>query len=377
MNIFVFAVALLMPLSAYADIITLKDGTRLEGVIDGEMEGVALVRTQYGALNIKKSDIVSQVKAEQAPVTAPPPQGTPAAATKAAVYASTTPAAPAPELPTASTEAVVDVSSAPLELPAAPPPAPEYTFKTVTLSTMAYEKDYFENGISIATELFDAKGELMGVRGSVKDATYKEYYENGNIKTEKTMINAKSSGPLKAYYPGGLLQSEAYYLDGLLNGSVRVYNESGKLLFEQNFQAGVPNGYFREFDGAGALKSELFYVNGHLAEKPAAAGSQPPAAAETPESSVTAISRHLARGERITFHLNNKYVAKLQLDKDFNVISRDGNVPDGAVKIYDKAGGLEKELVFAKNEMISVRTYAAGGALKAEFYYKDGKAIKK
>jgi antitoxin component YwqK of YwqJK toxin-antitoxin module len=376
-NIFAFAVALLIPLSAYADIITLKDGTRLEGEIEGEMEGVALVRTQYGALNIKKTDIVSQAKEEQAAAIAVQPQAAPAISTEAVVYASTAPVAPEQAPPASSTEAVVHASTAPAELPAAPGPAPRYTFETVTLSSMAYEKIYFENLTPIATELFTAKGDLMGVRGAVKDATYKEYYENGNLKTEKTMLNAKASGPLKVYYPGGLLQSEAYYLDGLLSGSVRVYNESGSLVLEQNFLAGAPNGYFREFDGAGALKSELFYIDGRLSAKPAAAEIRPAAAAETPESSVTAISRYLARGERITFHLNNKYVAKLQLDKDLNVISKDGRVPDGAVKIYDKAGTLEKELVFAKNEIVAVKVYASGGALQDEFYYKDGKAVKK
>ncbi len=353
MKTFTFALTLLLPLSAYADVIILKDGTRIEGALEGEIDGVALVRTQYGALNIKKSDIVSQTKAE------------PAAA------------APAMEAPVTSTEAALAVSSAPAALPDAPAPAPQYTFKTVVLSSMAYEKVYFEDLTAIATELFTAKGDLMGVRGSVKDATYREYYESGNLKTEKTMLNSKSSGPLKVYYPGGLLQSEASYLDGLLNGSVRVYNESGKLLFEQNFLAGVQNGYFREFDDTGALKSEHFYAEGRLAAKPAPQGSLPAAAAETPDSAVTATSRRLARGERITFHLNNKYVAKMQLDKDFNLIARDGPVPDGAVKIYDKAGILEKELIFAKNELVCVKTYAAGGVLRDEFYYKDGKAAKK
>ncbi len=365
MNIFAFTVALLIPLSAYADIITLKDGTRLEGSIEGEMEGVALVRTQYGALNIKKSDIVSQVKAEQD------------AATDAAVYASTGPAVPPLEAPAASTEAVADVSPAPAGLPDAPGPDAQYSFETVTLSSMAYEKVYFENLTPIATELFTVKGELMGVRGAIKDATYREYYESGNLKTEKTIVNSKSSGPLKVYYPNGVLQSEADYLDGLLNGRVRVYNQSGKLLLEQNFQTGVPNGYFREFDESGALQSELFYVNGSQAAKPAGAGIQAPAAAETPDSSVTAVSRHLARGERITFYLNNKYVAKLQLDKDYNVISRNGKVPDGAVRIYDKSDILEKELIFSKNVILSIRIYADGGALKEEFYYENGKAVKK
>lgn len=364
MNIFILT--LLIPLSVCADTITLKDGTRLEGIIEGEVEGVTMVRTQYGSLTIKKSDIVSQVAQEPPPAPAAAPQEPPIISSETAVFASTAPV-----------ETAVYVSTSPEELPAAPEQAPQYTFKTVTLSSMAYEKVYYENGVPMATELFSTKGDLVGVRGSIKDATYREYFENDNIKTEKTVANGKTSGPLKAYYPDGRLQSEASYLDGTLNGSVRIYNETGRLLFEQNFQAGVPNGYFREFNAAGAMKSELFYVDGHIVEKPAEAVIQPAAEPEIPESAVTAISRNLARGERITFHLNNKYVGKLQLDKDFNVISRDGKVPDGAVKIYDKAGAVEKELVFRKNEAVSLKTYTSDGAVAGEFHYKDGKAIKK
>lgn len=351
-NLFFLALALFMPPGAGADTIALKDGTRLEGVIEGELDGVALVKTQYGALNINRKDIVSVTKPE-------PPAA---------------PAEPAAAEPPAESTGTAE----PPPLPDLPPAAPSYTFKTVTLSTSAFEKIYYENETPLATELYDSRGELMGVRGAIKDATYKEFYENGNIKTEKTMLNSKLSGMLRAYYPDGTPQSEASYLDGQLNGGVRVYGATGKPLLEQNFRAGVPNGYFREFDAAGGLKSELFYVDGHIAEKPPAAEVKPRAeTTETPDSGVTASSRRLARGERITFHLNGKYVAKLNLDKDLNIIAREGKLPDGAVRIYDKAGAVDKELVFGKNELVLLKTYAAGGVLSAEYYYVDGKAVKK
>ena len=351
MKTLTLAAALLMPPGVYADTIILKDGTRLEGRIEGEMDGTALVRTQYGTLTIKKNDIVSQIKAEETPAAASLPKETPAV----------------------STETVVRIPASSVNPPAVP--MPEYTFKTITLSTMAYEHIYYENEAPIATELFDSKGNLVGVRGTIKDATYREYYDAGAIKTEKSMVNAKLSGPLKVYYPGGLLQSEAHYLDGLLNGSVRVYNETGKPLLEQNFKAGVPNGFFREFDGFGALKSEIFYIDGHIAEKPASGASA--ARTEAPDSGVTAKSRQLARVERITFYLNGKYIGKLQLDKDFNLISQRGKLPDGSIKIYDQAGLLEKELLYTKNNLISLKTYGDGNSLENEYYYQDGKAVKK
>ena len=327
--------------AAYADIIILKDGTRLEGVIEGEMEGVAMVKTRYGALNINKTDIASQERQDE---------------------------------PAVSTAAVA-TSTSPVELPAEPAAEPKYTFKTVTLSTSSFERIYAENGVVIATETFESKGELQGLQGVIKDGSYKEYYADSNLKTEKTVINAKTAGALKAYYPSGVVQSEAYYAAGVLNGTVRVYNENAKLLFEQNFKNGALNGWSKEFDEAGGLKSELFYADGHAAEKPkpAEAVKSEAAAPETPESMVTVKTMNLARGERFTFYLNNKYVAKLHLDKDFNIISKDGKVPDGAVKVYNKDGKLEKEFVFEKDEAKILRIYESGGALKTEYAFHNGK----
>jgi len=334
----IFLSALLVQTCAYAEIITLKDGTRLEGAVEGEMDGVDLIRTKYGSLNIAKKDILS-------------------------------------------IDVTISSSAAPAELPAGPAPEPKYTFKTVVVSTSALEKIYFENGVVTATETYDSRGTLLGLQGPVKDGSYREYYDNGNLKTEKTVINSKTSGPLRAYYPGGVLQSEAYYLDGALNGAVRVYNENAKLLFEQNFRDGLPNGWFREFNETGELKSELFYADGHAAEKPKAAEAKTPGAAaapETPDSMVTARAVSLARGERLTFYLNNKHIARITLDKDFNIISKDGKAPDGAVNIYNKDGKLEKEFLFAKNEIVSLKIYNESGNLKNEYTFnKKGEAVKR
>ena len=339
-----------LSLNAGADTITLKDGTHFEGTVEGEMDGVKLIKTQYGSLNINSKDIEK--------IAAP---------------------APAAEPPAASTDtAAVPVPAVPAELPPAPRAEPEFTFKTVTLSTMSFEKIYFENGVAIATETFDSKGALLTPAGAIKDGSYKEYYDNGNLKTEKTVINALTSGTLNAYYPSGVLQSSAYYLQGTLSGTVRIYSETAKLIFEQNFKDGLPNGWFREFDAAGVMKSELFYTDGHVAEKPKAAETKAAEikAAEPPaESLVTAKAQSLARGEQFSFYLNNKYIAKLRLDKDLNIISKDGKVPDGGVKVYDKDGKIEKEFFFLKNELGSLKIYA--GKLAGEYTFKEGKAVKK
>lgn len=318
-------------LTARADTIALRDGTKLEGSVEGEMDGVALVKTRYGTLNINKSDIVSQ-QAQEAPA--------------------------------------VSTAAAAAE--------PRRTFSTVATGTSSFERIYFEDGVIIATETVDLKGQLLELQGFIKDAAYKEYYDNGNIKTEKTFVNAELSGALKTYYPTGVLQSEAHYAAGVLNGPARIYNETGKPLLEQNFRNGVSDGWFREFDETGGLKSELFYRDGRLAEKPGTAEGKKTAPAEAAaESLVTAKAQRLARGERFTFYLNGKYAARLLLDKDFNIISKEGTVPDGTVKVYNKDEKLEKEFVFDKNDVLLIRIFSETGALMAEISNRIGRSGKR
>ncbi|OGS08437.1 MAG: hypothetical protein A2270_09105 [Elusimicrobia bacterium RIFOXYA12_FULL_51_18] len=371
----IFIVSLLTALNGYADIITLKDGTRLEGSVEGEMDGVKLIKTKYGSLNINKNDIQNI----EAPVIA---AAEPFKSSTAAVSISSPAVTPPIETISLSTPSG-SAATAPAELPAGPGPDPKCTFKTVTLSTisLSFEKIYFENDIAIATETFDAKGELLGLQGFIKDGSYKEYYNDGNLKTEKTIINTKTSGPLKAYYPNGVLQSEAYYQAGRLNGAVRFFNKNAKLMFEQTFKDGIQDGFSREFDETGDLRSELFYIAGRTAEKPKTAETPAPETESdqtSPESMVTAKIQSLARGERFTFYLNDKYVAKLTLDNDLNITSKTGKVPDGMVKVYNKDGKLEKAFVFVKNEIGSLKVYNKSGMPAEEYTFnKNGEAVKK
>ncbi len=346
MRSLIYISIMLLPALCAADTFVLKDGTRLEAEETGDMESTLLVKTKYGSLTINKADIKERIPA-------------PAAATEAQ------PAA-------VSTAQPVAVSTA---QPAAPEPAPKFTFETVLPSTSSRLLVYYENGVAIATETFDSGGRPAATEGAIKDGTYTEYYPDGGLKTVKSVLGGKTSGTLKAYYPSGTLQIEAYYLGGLKEGDFRYFAEDGKPLLEASYRGDRLNGWKKEFDENGAVKSQIYYEDDRPSEPP-----KPKAAAEPakePESLVTASVLSLARGERFSFHLNNKYIGKLSLDKEFNILGQEGKVPDGAVKVYTKDGKLDKELVFEKNALTLLRVFVPGGPLKAEYSYSENKAVKK
>ncbi len=344
MKILFYLSLLLAPALCGAETFVLKDGARLEGEVTGEMDDTLLVNTRYGSLTIKKADIQERVAAPAAPA-APPAAST-------APVALSTAAAPAPEAPQV-----------------------KLTFATVLPSTSTRQLVYYENGVAIATETFDSAGALLGVEGAVKDGTYTEYYEGGALKTVKSALGGKTSGSLKAYYPAGALQVEAYYLGGLRDGLFRYYGEDGKPVMEASYRNDLLNGWKREFGPDGLPRSETYYIDDKPAEAPKPQAA--PVRAAEQESLVTVKSIKLARGERFSFQLNGKYMGKAMLDKDFNLISQEGKVPDGTVKAYSAEGKLQKEFIFEKAALRGLRVYEDGGPLKAEYTYVENKAVKK
>ena len=354
MKSLIYFLFLLLPGVCRADTFILKDGAKIEGEITGEMEGAVLVKTKYGTLTISRTDIQEQ---QAAPAIAPAlPEAVPAPAGAAVDVASATPAA---------------VQPAPAE-----PTRVRLTFTTVQPSTSAHSLVYSADWVVIATETFNADGALVVTEGVIRDGTYMEYYDNGGLKTVKTFSGGKASGNFRAYYRSGKPQIEAYYLSGAKEGQFKYFAEDGKQLMEAEYKNDKLNGWKKEFDAEGAVKSTSYYTDDRLAEQPK---PEQPAkeAAKAPESLVAVKVTSLARGERFTFQLNGKYIGKLSLDKDFNIISLQGKMPDGEVKVYTKDGKLQKEFVFEGKTLKELRVYEPGGPLQAEYTFKDDMAVKK
>ncbi|OGS12151.1 MAG: hypothetical protein A2234_06065 [Elusimicrobia bacterium RIFOXYA2_FULL_58_8] len=366
MKLFIFFLILtLAPVSGRADTFFLKDGARLEGEVTGEMNGTVLVKTQYGSLTINRSDIVEQKAAEEQSATAQPPAALPEPA--AGIAASTEPAQL--PLPEPAAEAQASTSAA---LPAPQGEAVPLTFSTVLPETGNRLLLYSEGGVITATETFDAAGALVSLEGILKNGTYSEYYPEGGLKAVKTLVNGKMSGSLKTYYPSGTLQVEAYYLDGAKEGDFKYFGENGKPLMAAAYKNNLLNGWKREYNPDGTLKNEAFYADDRAVDPPQA---KPEAAPLQEQASlVTVKAKKVARGEILTFSLNDKYIGKLSLDKEFNIISQAGKVSDGPVKIYNKDGKLQKEIIFKQNEVKILRVYEEDGALRAAYTFREGKA---
>lgn len=382
MKILFYISLLICPAFCQADTFQLRDGAKIEGEVTGEMEGVIMLKTKYGALTINRSDILEQQAA--APAAAPAaaqetaaPQPAPSVSTAAAVIEHPAPALEA-VMPVAavSTETLAAIAA---ELEALPPaevepgsPAPGLSFRLVMPSSATRQMIYLEDGVAIATETFGDNGPSLSFEGTIKDGIYTEYYPDGAVKTVKPMSGGMTSGAFKTFYASGKIQVEAQYLAGAKNGMFRYFSEEGKPLMEASYAGDKLNGLKKEYGQDGTVRSEVYYENDRPTELPKLKDTA--GAPQEQDSMVTAAITLLARGERYTFRLNRKYLGKIVLDKNFNVTSQAGKVPDGAARVYSSEGKLQKELLFKENDLKVLRVFEDGGPLKATYTYDDGKA---
>jgi hypothetical protein len=70
----------------------------------------------------------------------------------------------------------------------------------------------------------------------------REYYEDGQLKSEKFYENGKEEGPFKNYSESGELESEGTYKDGKLDGPYKSYFEGGLLKSEITYKDGETEG---------------------------------------------------------------------------------------------------------------------------------------
>ncbi|MFH1801208.1 MAG: hypothetical protein ABH891_10285 [Candidatus Omnitrophota bacterium] len=81
-------------------------------------------------------------------------------------------------------------------------------------------REYYESG-QLKSEKFVENGKEEG--------PFKNYSESGELASEGTYTDGKLDGPYKSYFVGGLLKSEITYKDGKTE-TVKNYDENGQLI---------------------------------------------------------------------------------------------------------------------------------------------------
>jgi antitoxin component YwqK of YwqJK toxin-antitoxin module len=123
-------------------------------------------------------------------------------------------------------------------------------------------KEYYSNGqikseieykddISNGSYIFYGKNGNVEQKGRYlngeKEGLCIWYYKNGNIDTKANYENGIENGIITHFFETGELQDSGIFINGIQEGIIYTYFKNGKIDREQEYKNGHQNGYFKSY----------------------------------------------------------------------------------------------------------------------------------
>jgi len=100
---------------------------------------------------------------------------------------------------------------------------------------------------------------------SLKQGLWKEFWSNGDVKSEVNYKNGKKQGFEITWFDSpDCVESERFYKDGKLDGPVIYYSKKCQKELFETYKDGVKEGLELEYYSNGRVKAEGKYIKGHL-----------------------------------------------------------------------------------------------------------------
>lgn len=127
-------------------------------------------------------------------------------------------------------------------------------------------REFDESGKITAGYIFH-KGNIVGEgiidEEGIKDGPWKEFYDDGTLRSVGTYDKGNRVGDWKFYYENGKIESQGKYSKkGTPDGTWRWYYDDGTLRREESYIAGLEDGEYTEYDEKGRLIVKGSYVEG-------------------------------------------------------------------------------------------------------------------
>lgn len=111
------------------------------------------------------------------------------------------------------------------------------------------------NGKIVAEGIIDDEG--------IKDGLWKEFYIDGQLRSEGLYNFGKRVGKWRFYHQNGSIEQEGNYNNlGNTEGQWKWYFDNGTVLREESFRNGLADGLFSEYDESGKLIIQGEYADG-------------------------------------------------------------------------------------------------------------------
>lgn len=91
---------------------------------------------------------------------------------------------------------------------------------------------------------------------------YREYFDNGQIRQEMTVLRGLIDGKVSQWYRSGTLKEIRMFKSGRRDGLWISYNEQGAKTGEASYKEDMKDGPWRIWDDNGVLRYEMLYRKG-------------------------------------------------------------------------------------------------------------------
>jgi antitoxin component YwqK of YwqJK toxin-antitoxin module len=115
------------------------------------------------------------------------------------------------------------------------------------------KKEYYKNG-NLKSEWYEQNGQKDGVK--------KDYYADGTLSKQVTYSKGKPEGLARDFNPKGQVSYEAYFKGGKKDGIVRTFYESGQIFSEEEYKAGILDGISKRYYTVGTVQYLNVFKNG-------------------------------------------------------------------------------------------------------------------
>lgn len=125
---------------------------------------------------------------------------------------------------------------------------------------------YNENGEITNAKIFDDNGRVMSegllTEDGKKEGNWKNFYEDGEVKSQGVYKNNRQTGEWKFFYKQGVSEQIGNFNNGYFDGEWKWFNKAGKLVKVEEYVKGKRDGFYYELNSTGDTIARGSFLEG-------------------------------------------------------------------------------------------------------------------
>jgi antitoxin component YwqK of YwqJK toxin-antitoxin module len=219
----------------------------------------------------------------------------------------------------------------------------------------------------------DEKGNVVEIRNGLT----KEFYPNGQIKSEIDFSGGKVNGQVKTYFENGRISEISSWTNDFRNGTSKFFYDNGAIYQEESYKDGKLNGEQTTYFDNGKIKTRISYKDDFV--------WQVLVTNDTLGNKLDELTIDNGNGVLNTYYPNGKIQSKtdfvngmpngkskffFESGKEQGYVTMVDGQKNGELLFFHENGQIARKALF-KNDIIIEKKYNQKGKIISETYFKE------